>query len=226
MKLEDIRNLDFQNLGSWPLAAKIGLCVIAAAVVVGGGWYFFITEQQNALEAARAEEEPLKQEFERKQRKAANFDAYRAQLDQLNAMLRELIEQLPSKTQMPELINDIAKTAIDSGIENELFEPKAEELRDFYAEQPIQLRMIGTYHQFGKFMSGVATLPRVVILTMHDIQLRPHTPGQGGAAGGAAGQRGSAQLVLEGTIKTYRYLDPSEMGGGSGQGPASSAGGQ
>ncbi|GIX32992.1 MAG: fimbrial protein [Lysobacterales bacterium] len=224
MKLQDIRNLDFQNLGGWPLAAKVGLCVIVAAAVIGGGWYFFITEQQNTLEAVRAEEEPLKQDFERKQRKAANFEAYRAQLDQLNAMLRELIEQLPSKTQMPELINDIAKTAIDSGIENELFEPKAEEPRDFYAEQPIQLRMIGTYHQFGKFMSGVATLPRVVILTMHDIQLRPHTGGQAAATGAAVAPRGSAQLVLEGTIKTYRYLDASEMTGG--QGATTSGGGQ
>ena len=119
-------------------------------------------------------------------------------------MLRQMLRQLPSKTEMPELLVDISQTALSSGIENELFQPGTEAVKEFYAERPISLRMVGTYHQFGSFISGVASLPRVVILTMHDVSLRPNAT----AVKGAAAPNGT--LTLEGTVKTYRYVEDDE----------------
>jgi type IV pilus assembly protein PilO len=111
-------------------------------------------------------------------------------------MLQQMLRQLPSKNEMPDLIVDVSQTALATGISNELFQPGPETKKEFYAEKPINLRMVGTYHQFGAFVSGVASLPRVVIMTMHDISLKP---------------RGNSNtLVLEGTVKTYRYLDEEE----------------
>ena len=107
-----------------------------------------------------------------------------------------MLRQLPSKTEMPDLIVDISQTALASGIRNELFQPQPEQAQEFYAEQPIQIRMVGNYHQFGAFMSGVASLPRVVIMTMHNIALTP--------------KDNSGSLVMEGTVKTYRYLDEND----------------
>jgi type IV pilus assembly protein PilO len=118
-------------------------------------------------------------------------------------MLRQLLRQLPSKTEMPELLVDISQTAQSAGLETDLFKPGPETAKDFYAEKPIELRFTGTYHQFGTFISGVASLPRVVILTLHDVSLTPKEPAKDGAAS-------SEQLVLQGTVKTYRYLDDEE----------------
>jgi type IV pilus assembly protein PilO len=114
-----------------------------------------------------------------------------------------MLRQLPSKTEMPDLIVDVSQTALATGISNELFQPGPETPKEFYAEKPIALRMVGTYHQFGAFVSGVASLPRVVILTMHDISLKPKNPDKGGI-------RTNTPLVLAGTVKTYRYLDAEE----------------
>jgi type IV pilus assembly protein PilO len=118
-----------------------------------------------------------------------------------------LLRQLPSKTEMTELLVDISQTALSAGLEVELFQPGPETPKDFYAEKPIKLKMIGTYHQFGTFISGVASLPRVVILTMHDVSLTPLKAPAKGAEPAA-----NEQLVLQGTVKTYRYLDDSETG--------------
>jgi type IV pilus assembly protein PilO len=168
------------------------------------GWYLHISDQQDALNAAAAKEEQLKQEFSQKQAKSVNLEALQQQLDEMQDMLRQLLRQLPSKTEMPELLVDISQTALSAGLETELFQPGAESPKDFYAEKPIQLRMVGTYHQFGTFISGVASLPRVVILTMHDVSLTPKNKDAktGIATGGL--------LVLQGTVKTYRYLEEDE----------------
>jgi type IV pilus assembly protein PilO len=115
-----------------------------------------------------------------------------------------MLRQLPSKTEMPDLIVDISQTALATGLTSELFRPGPETPKEFYAEKPIALRMVGSYHQFGAFVSGVASLPRVVILTMHDISLKPKNPNQ------RAGIRRDIPLELSGTVKTYRYLDEEE----------------
>jgi type IV pilus assembly protein PilO len=129
----------------------------------------------------------------------------------METMLQQMLRQLPSKTEMPDLIVDISQTALASGISNELFKPQPEIKKEFYAEKPISLRMVGTYHQFGAFVSGVASLPRVVIMTMHDISLKP---------------RAGGNLVLEGTVKTYRYLDDDETAQAAPPPPARGRGGR
>ena len=194
----DLRNLDTKNPGNWPMPVKLAACAVLALVIVGLVWYFYVADKQG---------------------RAANLEPLKQQLAQMELMLQQMLRQLPSKNEMPDLIVDVSQTALATGISNELFQPGPETKQEFYAEKPISLRMVGTYHQFGAFVSGVASLPRVVIMTMHNISLTPR-----------AGKPGL--LVLEGTIRTYRYLDDEEMaqqaGGadaGSGTTPAPAAGG-
>src|SRR5215471_19953409 len=176
MRASDFRNLDFQNAGGWPQSVKMVFCVLLFGLLVLAGWYFVIYDQQEDLQKRQTQEEQLKKEFHDKQGKVANLAALKQQLDDMRDILRQLLRQLPSKTEMPELLVDVSQTALSAGLETELFQPGPEVPKDFYAEKPIQLRMVGTYHQFGAFISGVASLPRVVILTMHDVSLTPYSP--------------------------------------------------
>ncbi|MDE1892868.1 MAG: type 4a pilus biogenesis protein PilO [Pseudomonadota bacterium] len=201
--LSDLQNLDRNNVGGWPQPVKMFFTGLLCAFVLLAGWYFFISGQQDTLGSLARKEDALKKEFAQKQAKSVNLEALQQQLDEMQDMLRQLLRQLPSKTEMPELLVDISQTAQAAGIETDLFQPGPETPKDFYAEKPITLRMTGTYHQFGAFISGVASLPRVVILTLHDVSLTPKTPGKAGEASGG-------QLVLQGTVKTYRYLDDEE----------------
>jgi len=208
---DDLRNLDRNNVGGWPKSIKTFFAVLIFAVILLAGWWFKIRDQQADLERQQAKEQTLKKEFSEKQQKVVNLDAYRKQLEDMKEMLRTMLRQLPSKTEMPDLLVDISQTALAAGIVVDLFQPGAEVIKEFYAEKPIQLKMLGTYHQFGTFISGVASLPRVVILTMHDVSLKPAAkaaPGPGGAASQALA--GGGQLLLEGTVKTYRYVDDEE----------------
>lgn len=192
----DLRSLDTSNPASWPMPIKLGVCTILILLIIGAVWYFVVSPQREELENLERTEQGLRGEFEEKQGRAANLEPLKQQLAQMELMLQQMLRQLPSKNEMPDLIVDISQTALAAGITNELFRPGRESAKEFYAEKPIELRMVGTYHQFGAFVSGVASLPRVVIMTMHDISLRP---------------RGSDNsLVLEGTVKTYRYLDEEE----------------
>jgi type IV pilus assembly protein PilO len=202
--LRDLQNLDRNNIGGWPKSIKIFFTALVFVLVVFFGWYLYVSDQQSALEQAVGKEDQLKQEFSQKQAKSVNLEALQQQLDEMQDMLRQLLRQLPSRTEMPELLVDISQTALSAGLETELFQPGPESPKDFYAEKPIQLRMVGTYHQFGTFISGVASLPRVVILTLHDVSLTPKTKdAKGGPVAGG-------QLVLQGTVKTYRYLEDDE----------------
>lgn len=197
MDIQEIRDLDFNDLGSASTGAKAFLLIILAALILGAGYWFVIKDQRADLANRERQEVQLREEFQEKQRKAASLEIYERQLEEMRTMLRTLLRQLPSKTEMPDLLVDISQTALAAGIETELFEPRAEEIQDFYAEQPIAIRMTGQYHQFGNFVSGVASLSRVVILTMEDISLEP-----------VEGRPGI--LRMEGTVTTYRYLDDGE----------------
>lgn len=197
----DIRNPDFANAGGWPAGVKFIFALIIIAVLIAGGWYFFISDQRTTLASQERKEVDLRSQFETKQGKAVNLDKLKEQLAEMEVLLQQMLRKLPSKTEMPDLIVDVSQTALATGIQNDLFQPGPEVPKEFYAEKPITLRMIGTYHQFGAFVSGVASLPRVVIMTMHDISL---TPKEGKSLSGG-------QLVLEGTVKTYRYLDEEEQ---------------
>jgi len=200
-----LKDLDFNNIGAWPQQAKIGFCVLVGLLIVGLAWYLFVSDKRVELEGLERQEADLRTEFETKQGRAANLEPLKQQLAQMEQQLQQMLRQLPSKTEMPDLIVDISQTALATGINNELFQPGPEQPKEFYAEKPIALRMVGTYHQFGAFVSGVASLPRVVIMTMHDISLKPK-----GADKGATITPDSP-LELAGTVKTYRYLDEEEM---------------
>lgn len=210
-----LSNLDFNNSGAWPQSVKLFFCGLVAVIIVGLAWWVFVRSQGDELERLEGQEMTLRQDFETKQGRAANLEPLKQQLAQMEQMLQQMLRQLPSKTEMPDLIVDISQTALASGINNELFEPLPEVPRDSYAEKPIKLRMVGSYHQFGAFVSGVASLPRVVIMTMHDISLKPRD-------GKAVSANGT--LVLEGTVKTYRYLDEDEAADAGSSTPATQPG--
>ncbi len=195
----DLRNLDTSNPGGWPGSVKAFFCALLVVFILVLGWFLLINDQRTVLDGEKSKEAGLRTQFEQKQARAVNLEPLKQQLADMELMLQQMLRQLPSRTEMADLIVDISQTALASGIQNELFQPQAENKKEFYAEKPIKLRMVGTYHQFGAFVSGVASLPRVVIMTMHDISLKPR---DGEKAGGA--------LVLEGTVKTYRYLDADE----------------
>ena len=201
-KKMSIRDLDFNNTGAWPREFKIGFCVLLALLMLAFVWWYWVTDKRDELARLDAQETSLRAEFETKQGRASNLEPLKQQLAQMEQQLQQMLRQLPSKTEMPDLIVDISQTALATGIQNELFQPAVETKKEFYAEKPIALRMVGTYHQFGAFVSGVASLPRVVILTMHDIALKP--------ANGSSAIRPNAALELAGTVKTYRYLDEEE----------------
>jgi len=210
MKLSDFRNLDVQNSGGWPQGVKLAFCVLLFGLIVLAGWYFEIRGQQDDLEQRQVQEQQLKRDFHDKQTRVANLAALKAQLDEMRDILRQLLRQLPSKTEMPALLVDISQTALSAGLEIQLFQPGAESVKEgFYAEKPISLRMLGTFHQFGTFISGVAALPRVVILTMHNVSLKPVEKSSGVAG----------QLQLEGTVKTYRYVEEDESEEGAKKAP-------
>lgn len=198
-----LKELDFNDMGGWPREYKIGFCVLIGVLIVGLAWWLFVRDKRTELEGLVRQETDLRAEYEKNRGEAANLEPLKLQLAQMEQQLQQMLRQLPSKTEMPDLIVDVSQTALATGLSSELFQPGAETPKEFYAEQPIALRMTGTYHQFGAFVSGVASLPRVVILTMHDIALRPKDDKVGITAQ-------SSVLELAGTVKTYRYLDEDE----------------
>ncbi len=199
-----LKDLSFDNTGAWPRQYKIGFCVLIGVLIVALAWWFFVRDKTDELKRLEGQETELRTDFKIKQGRAANLEPLKLQLAQMEQQLQQMLRQLPSKTEMPDLIVDISQTALATGLTNELFKPGSETAKEFYAEKPIALRMVGTYHQFGAFVSGVASLPRVVILTMHNIALKPRNPKEGG------GIRKDIPLELSGTVKTYRYLDEEE----------------
>ena len=195
MKDIDLNNLDLGNIGAWPTAIKIVLIAIVATAVAVGGFFLFIQSQIEKLERVEATEGVLKKDFEEKQAKAINLEAYKEQLTEIEESFGAMLRQLPSKTEVEGLLVDISQTGLASGIEFQLFKPQGERFIEFYAELPIKMKMTGDYHEFGNFVSGVAALPRIV--TLHDISI--------------VDDKKSQQLSMEVTAKTYRYLDETEI---------------
>jgi type IV pilus assembly protein PilO len=213
MNLSNI-NWDLEHAGSWPASVK-AVIIIALCLLLSGLWYYLDTEAQltdlNAQEAAELE---LRATFEQKQKKAANLEEHKEQLAEIEKTFGDLLRQLPDKTQVPDLLVDVSQTGLASGLEFELFKPGAEVAKDFYAELPIEIRVLGNYVQFGTFVSGLASLPRIV--TIHNIKITPN------------GKEGSGKrttrfpLTMSALVKTYRYLDEGGAAAGNGQKPASS----
>ena len=200
MNLEELNELDFSQIGDWPLAVKL-ILILILCVLLGVGFYFLDTqEQEERLAREVRQEQDLRKDFEKKQEKAANLENYKKQLAEMEASFGAMVRQLPDKTEVAELLVDVSQTGLAAGLEFELFQPQGEIRKEFYAELPIKLRVTGTYHEFGDFISGLAALPRIV--TIHDVRIVPRSAGKK-----AAGTGSGAVLVLEALAKTYRYLD-------------------
>jgi type IV pilus assembly protein PilO len=192
--IEELRSLDINEPGRWPLPFRIAAIALVFLAISAFGIYMFVVKTEfPLLEAARNEELDLKQTFETKQRRAANFDAYRVQLAEIERSFGAMLRQLPGKTEIPSLLVDISQTALGAGLDENLFQRGVEVQKDFYAEQPIKIRYTGSYHELGNFVSGVAALPRIV--TLHDINIKPGSNDEVDV------------LTLDATAKTYRYLD-------------------
>jgi type IV pilus assembly protein PilO len=195
--IEELRSLDINEPGRWPLPFRIAAIALVFVAIAAFGIYMFVVKTEYPLlEAAQNEELDLKQTFETKQRRAANFDAYRVQLAEIERSFGAMLRQLPGKTEIPSLLVDISQTALGAGLDENLFQRGVEVQKDFYAEQPIKIRYTGSYHELGSFVSGVAALPRIV--TLHDINIRPSSNDD------------IDVLTLDATAKTYRYLDEEE----------------
>jgi len=192
--VDELKGLDANDVGRWPFIFRAAVILIVFLAVVGFGVYFFIIKDKAPqLERAQEDEQTLRLTFENKQRKAANFDAYKEQLTQIEQSFGTMLRQLPGQTEIPSLIVDVSQTGLAAGLQEKLFQPQPEIPKDFYAEKPIKIRLSGGYHEIANFVSGVAALPRIV--TLHDINISPETPDK------------FDKLTIEVTAQTYRYLD-------------------
>jgi len=195
--LDELRALDTSDVGRWPfLFRALFVALIFIVVTAASVYYFPIKYKTPLLEQAEAKEVELRQIFTQRQRKAANFEAYKLQLAEIEQSFGAMLRQLPGKTEVPSLLVDISQTGLGAGLEEELFRPEAEIRKDFYAELPIKIRLKGTYHELARFVSDIAALPRIV--TIHEVELTDAEPGSG------------AELEMDLTAKTYRYLEDDE----------------
>ncbi|MCC7257174.1 MAG: type 4a pilus biogenesis protein PilO [Gammaproteobacteria bacterium] len=198
--LQQLRQLDFNDIGRWPWVFHAFFVGLFFVIATGLGFYLLVYQNQMPrLEKAEKEEQELRASFEEKQRKAANFTAYKAQLAEIERSFGTMLRQLPGKTEIPNLLVDISQTGLGAGLQEELFQPTDEVRKDFYAEKPIKIRLRGSYHEFGRFVSDIAALPRIV--TLHDISIAP-----------AVKDAQPDDLLLNVTAKTYRYLEEGEAG--------------
>ena len=197
--VDQLKVLDPRDPGRWPLAIRGFFVALIFAVFAGLAWYLLVwNDDRPVLQKAEADELDLRSQFENKQQRAANLDAYKAQLAEMERSFGAMLRQLPGKTEVPNLLVDISQTGLAAGLSEKLFQPGSEKSNGFYAELPIKIKLVGSYHDFGKFVSGIAALPRIV--TLHDIQITP------------VGKSGNYdQLQLDLTAKTYRYLDDDEV---------------
>lgn len=193
MNWSEFRNLDPNNIGNWPAPAKAAVIGFGCAVLLGLGWYFDTNDQRLLLEQVEGKEQTLKQDFEAKQSKVVNLDALKEQLQDIQQSFGDMLKRLPNKTEVAALLVDISQQGLGAGLEFELFKPGSEQPAEFYVELPINIRVTGSYHQLGQFVSGVADLPRIV--TQHDIKIKAKDKGG---------------LIMESIAKTYRYLGEEE----------------
>ncbi len=194
--VDDINNLDPNNPGVWPMPVKAVVFAVVFAAIVYAGWHFDITVQREALFALEKKEHDQLEILDVRQKKAANLDALKEQMKEMQQNFGDMVRQLPNKTEVAGLLIDISQTGLSAGLEFKLFEPKGEAPREFYAELPINISVVGGYHQFGEFVSGIASLPRIV--TTHNISIAPV---KGKTVDGVP------LLEMKAVAKTYRALE-------------------
>lgn len=192
LKEFDVNDIDFDNIGSWPSGVKAVLCALLLIAVLVAGYYFHIKDLQLQFDRVQAEESRLRQDFEKKAFEAANLEAYKEQMAEMEESFGALVSQLPSDTEVPGLLEDITNKGLMNGLEINSINLQAEQAREFYVELPIAITATGSYHDLGAFISGMAGLPRIV--TLHDFSI-------------TARSGNSNALNLSITAKTYRYKD-------------------
>lgn len=210
--LSQLRNIDFNDVARWPKSVKVIAVILISVAVLGSGLWFDTRKQVETLEKTRQQEAGLKDQYLVKQAKAANLDAYKEQMEEMRRSFGAMLRQLPSRTEVAELLVDVSQTGLQNGLEFELFKPEGERPADFYAELPIKIKVAGTYHEFGRFVSDVAALSRIV--TLQDFTVATPTAARDRKSAAAPADA----LVMEITAKTYRYLEGEELlQGGEGQ---------
>jgi type IV pilus assembly protein PilO len=210
--IDQLRTLDPRDVGRWPLAVRGFFVLLIFLVCSAFAWYMFVwNDDRPVLQKAEADELDLRSQFENKQQRAANLEAYKAQLGEMERSFGAMLRQLPGKTEVPNLLVDISQTGLGAGLQEKLFQPAGEQSKGFYAELPIRIRLVGNYHEFGTFVSGIAALPRIV--TLHDIQITPATD--------KGGPSSYDNLTMDVTAKTYRYIEDD----GGHAGPKKKSGG-
>lgn len=196
--LEELRTLDPRDPGRWPLPIRLGAVVIWFVVLTFLLSYLLVwRDKRPDLDQREAEETQLRADFSGKHAKAVNLEVYKQQLKDIERSFGALLRQLPGKTEVPNLLIDISQAGAGAALDQKLFQPEPEQLKDFYAEKPIKIRLSGSYHQLGEFVSKIAALPRIV--TLHDIEIKSDS------------KDSYDQLTLDLTAKTYRYLDEEEL---------------
>ena len=200
--IDDLQGLDPNNPGAWPGYARIGAIVLIMAVIIGAGTWYLVKPKFAQLEKVESEETQLRQTFETKQKKIANLDAYKAQLEEMRRSFGAMLRQLPNRTEVANLLNDISQTRVASGLEEELFQPQGQVTKEFSAELPNKITVVGSFHEMGSFVSGVAALPRIV--TVDQVEIRP----AGGNRRNSSAPDG--ELRMQALAKTFRYLDEND----------------
>jgi len=196
LKLDE---LTVDNLGDWPLPIKLIVAVALCAGVLTGSYFQFVEPQYVNLDKEEKTEETLKKEFANKQRKASNLENYKLQMIEMKESFGTMLRQLPNKAEIADLLVEVSQTGLASGLDFKSFEPKEELKKDFYSEVPINIAVLGKYHEFGDFISGLASLPRIV--TIHNVNLERIKDKSSEEKG---------LLKLNAIAKTYRYLDEEE----------------
>jgi len=194
-RFEDIKNADINDPASWPVSLKMLLIVIMAIGILFAGYWYIVKGQIETLEAAQRQEQRLKKTYLDKKELAINLPAYKAQMAEIQDRFGLLLQQLPNRTEVPDLLIDITQAGLGEGLKFNLFDPGAKITRDFYAELPIRLNVTGRYHQFGMFISELAALSRIV--TINNITI--------------TGTKKGGELQMKGLAKTYHYLDEDEI---------------
>lgn len=201
MKLDDFNNIDFNNAGSLPVPVKAVLLASIFVIILALGYYFLWTDAFTSLDTAKAKEEELRKTFLDKQAQAVNLAGYKQQMVEIEKTFGALLKQLPDKSQMDGLLTDINQAGLGRGLEFELFKPGQETQAEFYAEMPISIKVLGTYHDLGAFATDISKLSRIV--TLNDISVSTGKEAKSNSA--------DAVLVMEATARTYRYLDADEI---------------
>lgn len=195
--LEDFRNLNPKDVGAWPAAPRAAVLIGLFVLILVGGWWFFWQEQLDTLDAKRQDEQRLKEEYVSKKRQAVNLDLYTQQLNEIDRSFGALLKQLPNKSEVEALLVEINQAGMGRGLQFELFKPGQESMKDFYAELPISVKLVGSYHDFGAFAGDIGRLSRIVTLNNIAITQNP--------------QAKDGSLMMDAVTKTFRYLDEEEV---------------